>query len=331
MAQPAENPLTVQAAGWLSRRQRGPLPPAEQRAFDDWLDASPHHAVAYARVEATWERAQRLQAAPPVALRDHGAAARHGGTAWRRRAPFLAAAAVLVLAAGAALWLSMRPEVYRTGVGERRTVALADGSRVELNTASLLRVDYSERGRDVRLEAGEALFQVAKDSARPFVVHAGNAAVRAVGTAFNVRLRDREVVEVTVTEGVVAVDGGAAETAAAGRAAAAPRTVAAGAGAVVGQGAVATLALDADALQQRTAWRRDLIELRGETLDRAVAEFNRYRAVPLVVGDPRIASIRVGGTFATDESEKFLAALQSGFGVEAVEGARGTMYLVSAQ
>lgn len=323
MAQRADNPLTEQAAEWLSRRQRGPLSPQDQRAFDAWLDASPHHAVAYARVEATWERAQRLQAAPPAPEKK-----RRGGIV--RRWLSFAAAAALALVAGGALWLTLQPEVHSTGIGERRTVVLPDGSRVELNTASVLRVEYSERGRDVRLQAGEALFHVAKDPRRPFVVHAGNASVRAVGTVFNVRLRDREVVEVTVTEGAVAVDGRAP----AGRADAtppAPQTIEAGRGAVVGPGAVAAVSLDGEALQQRTAWRRDLIELRGETLEQAIAEFNRYRAAPLVVGDPRIASIRVGGTFATGESDKFLAALSAGFGVEAVEGAGGTVYLVPAQ
>jgi len=128
------------------------------------------------------------------------------------------------------------------------------------------------------------------------------------------------------------VDGGAPGSGGApGAPAAAARTVAAGRGALVGAGAVATVSLDAEVLQQRTAWRRDLIELRGETLEQAIAEFNRYRASPLIVGDPRIAAIRVGGTFATSESDKFLAALRSGFAVEAVEGERGTVYLMPAQ
>jgi transmembrane sensor len=184
----------------------------------------------------------------------------------------------------------------------------------------------------VRLEGGEALFQVAKDAARPFVVHAGNASVRAVGTEFNVRMRERHVVEVTVTEGVVAVDGSPANPGTADDPATAPvRKVAAGEGAMLGVGAVASLALDAESLEQRIAWRRDVIELRGETLEQAVAEFNRYRPEPLVLGDPRIGSIRVGGTFATDESAKFLDALQTGFGIKAVEGAQGRVYLVSAQ
>src|SRR5690625_3567584 len=126
MAERAENPLNAQAAQWLSRRLDGPLAPDVQRDFEAWLDASPHHAVAYARIEASWERARRLEAAPPAVN-----AARRGSR-WPRPWP-LAAAARLLLAAGVASWLSLRPEVYRTDVGERRAVILADGSQVELN------------------------------------------------------------------------------------------------------------------------------------------------------------------------------------------------------
>jgi transmembrane sensor len=98
----------------------------------------------------------------------------------------------------------------------------------------------------------------------------------------------------------------------------------------VRRGAVAVAPLDQDALQRRVAWRVGVIELRGETLEQAVAEFNRYRTAKLVVADPRLAAIRVGGSFETDESEKFLAALRSGFGVSTREGADGAVYLVSA-
>lgn len=320
-----ENTLTGQASEWLSRRQRGPLPPEELHAFETWLDASPYHAVAYARVEATWERAQRLQAAPQAWTLQ---TPRPPVRPWWRPA---LAAALLLVTVGGGVWMLSRTQDYHTAVGERRTVVLADGSRVELNTASKLRVDYSDRRRDVRLLSGEALFHVSKDPQRPFVVHAGDAAVRAVGTAFNLRLRGRGMVELTVTEGIVAVEGGADIVRRNRAAGDAPRTIEAGQGALLGEGAVAKLSLDGEALQRRTAWQRDLIELRGETLERAVAEFNRYRATPMVVGDPDIASMRVGGTFATDESGKFVAALQSGFAIQAVEGTDGTLYLVAAQ
>ena len=319
MAHRTTEALNEDAAAWFSRLQRVDLAPEERRAFDTWIDADPAHAVAYARVEATWDRAERLAASPPARTGPDRFAMLSAPMS--RRA---AAAALLTVGAGGmALWLKRREPVYETAVGERRTVALPDGSRVDLNTASKVRVAFGRDIREVRLLAGEALFEVAKDAARPFVVRAGDAAVRAVGTAFNVRLRG-QAVEVTVTEGVVAVaDRSAAERPP-------PARVPAGRAAIVRRGAVAVAPLDNDALQRRIAWRVGVIELRGETLGQAVAEFNRYRTAKLVLADPRLAAIRVGGTFETDESEKFLAALRSGFGVSTREGADGAVYLVSA-
>lgn len=321
MAKRTENPLIAEAEEWLARRQQGSLPPDAQREFEAWLHSSPYHAMAYARVEESADLSRRRAAAPARPAQPRRPARTYWG---------MAAAVFLMLAVGVVSRLWLQPEIHQTAVGERRTVALADGSKVDLNTASKLRVDYSDQQRDVYLVEGEALFQVASDPDRPFVARAGSAAVRALGTEFNVRLRGPDMVEVTVTEGEVAVQGAVAGAGQQGSAGA-PRRVPAGKGAMVGLGAVAPVTLDVQALEQRTAWRRGVIELDGETLDRAVAEFNRYRTVPLVVGDARLASIRVGGTFATGESGKFLDALQSGFGIRAVEGAGGRVYLVAAQ
>jgi transmembrane sensor len=229
-------------------------------------------------------------------------------------------------AGGTALLAARRGRRYVTRVGERRKVRLADGSAVTLNTDSEIRVSFSRDRRDLQLKRGEALFEVARDASRPFVVAAGEASVRAVGTAFNIRLRDR-LTEVTVTEGVVAVHdrrSGRSTTAAAKAG-----HVSAGGGMVVAPGAVASINLDSEALRTRLAWRQGMIELRGETLEQAVAEFNRYSARKLIIGDPRIASIRVGGEFGINESDKFVEALKTGFDVRATSGDSGDIYLVS--
>jgi len=227
----------------------------------------------------------------------------------------------MFLAAGVAsagLFAVRHGQTFRTAVGERRRVRLADGSHVILNTASELSVCFSRRLREVRLIAGEALFEVAPDPARPFLVSAGGVVVRALGTAFNVRRRGG-LAEVTVTEGVVAIGGSPDASLARLRA---------GQAAVAGADAVSELILDTDALQARTAWRRGLIELRGETLEAAVAEFNRYSEHKLVVADPSIAGIRVGGAFGTNEADKFVAALELGFPVAAQHGDDGVTRLV---
>lgn len=312
--------VTEAAAAWFARLQGADVSETERQRFEEWIDADPAHAVAYARVEATWDRAARLaaapQAAPMVAPTAAPVANRPARAAFTRRA---AAAGILAVAIGAGGLWALRPgTAYATGIGERKTVTLPDGSRVTLNTNSKIVVDFDDDARTARLLRGEALFDVAPDARRPFLVQAGTARLRAGRTAFNIRMREA-VVEVTVTKGQLALAGPQAQ----------PR-VAAGEGAVIGQGAVAKVELDPDLLHRRLAWRDGIIELRGETLEQAVAEFNRYRETPLVVADPRIAAIRIGGAFETDESEKFLAALRSGFNIRTVEGEGGRVFLVPA-
>jgi transmembrane sensor len=298
------------AAALFARAQSGSASPAE---VDAWLDADDAHAAAYARVEAAWERAERLKAWPQPAA----------APAFQPTRRMAAGLAVGLLGAGAAgSWFLTRRPVEMTARGERRTVNLPDGSRVELNTDSRIAVAYSDSRRDIVLTRGEALFDVAKDPSRPFVVQAGEAQVRAVGTAFNIRLRDK-VVELTVTEGVVTVDERAAS-------AAPPRRVSEGKGAMIATGAVAEVDLDPEVLRRRLLWRDGVVEFEGDTLEQAAAEFNRYNDRKLVIADPQVASIRVGGRFGTHEVDRFLGALQAGFPVRAVPGDGQTTYLVQA-
>jgi len=298
--------------------------PAERQEIYAWVGADPRHAVAFARMEAAWESAERLRAAPPPlepdAKADLGAPP---AGASRRRLMFGALAAASTAVAATVGWrLLDNVELHRTGVGERRVVALADGSRVTLNTASTVELAFSANERRVRLVRGEALFEVAHDASRPFLVDAGSARFRALGTAFNVRLRP-DVVELTVTQGVVGVvaeDGGAATTVSA--------KIAAGGGAVVRSGAVAPTALDGQHLRQRTAWQEGVLEFDGESLAQVVGEFNRYRQQPIVIGDARLEALRIGGRFEVDEADKFLAALTSSFPIEAIATDDGGVLLV---
>ena len=215
-------------------------------------------------------------------------------------------------------------QLYRTQIGERRTVVLSDGSRVQLNTGSTIEVAMTRAARKIRLVRGEALFEVAHNKARPFLVDAGTAQLRAVGTAFNVRIRD-EVVELTVTEGVVAVTSGGKAV----RGVAAAPHIGAGGGAVIRPGAVAPTQLDQAEMRQRAAWREGVIELDGETLAQAVEEFNRYRAAPIILGDARLATIRVGGRFEVHEADKFILALETGFPIRAIPASDGSLLLVA--
>lgn len=273
-------------------------------------------------MEAAWDASARLRAAPPpLEIASEAPRAAHGPH--RRRLMFGGLAAAGAAVATTVGWrLLDNVDLYRTGVGERRVVALRDGSSVTLNTASTVEVAYTDAERRVRLVRGEALFDVAHDAARPFLVDAGSARFRALGTAFNVRLRP-DVVELTVTEGVVGVAAREGEVAVPVAA-----RIAAGGGAVVRSGAVAPTALDDQRLRQRTAWQEGVLEFDGESLAQVVGEFNRYRRQPIVIGDARLESLRIGGRFEVDEADKFLAALTSSFPIEVIDTADGGVLLV---
>jgi transmembrane sensor len=297
----------------------------ERQAIFEWIDADPRHAVAFARMEAAWEAGERLRASPPSIEPPEAAVEFDGKSPVSRRALIGGSIAASVAAVGAtAAWrYASDVDLYHTRLGERRVITLADGSRIHLNTASAVEVAMRKDSRRIRLVKGEALFEVAHDANRPFLVDAGAARLRAVGTAFNVRIRD-SVVELTVTEGVVAVAEGSVNVDR-------PKVskIVAGGGAVIGTGAMAPTALDPTVLRQRTAWQDGVIELDGETLAQAVAEFNRYRGPPIIIGDPRLANLRVGGRFEVDEAEKFLTAVEGSFPVDAIPAADGSILLVT--
>lgn len=281
-------------------------------------------------MEAAWEAGERLKASPPVIEALDGAeapATPDDKPLVSRRALMGGSIAASIAAVGAtAAWRYVSDvDLHHTRLGERRTITLSDGSRIHLNTASAVEVAMRKHSRRIRLVKGEALFEVAHDADRPFLVDAGAARLRAIGTAFNVRIRDT-VVELTVTEGVVAV---AENEHAVDVHRASVSKIAAGGGAVIGSGAMAPTALDPAILRQRTAWQDGVIELDGETLAQAVAEFNRYRGPPIIIGDPRLANLRVGGRFEVDEAEKFLTAVEGSFQVNAIPAADGSILLVT--
>jgi transmembrane sensor len=316
---PDRTTLDDLASAHVARLLAGPSQ-AEREAIDDWIDADPHHAVAFARMQAAWDSAERLRADPArinAFLRPPA-----GDIRWRRRALGALVAASLLCVCGLGIWLQLsETQTYRTRVGQQHTVHLADGSTVELNTATTVQVALRRDRRGVRILSGEAHFQVSHDPARPFLVDAGPARFRAVGTAFDVRIRSASVVDLTVTQGVVAVLSGK------GADQRQPR-IAAGRAAVIDGGAVAETVLGGETLRQRTAWEQGVIELNGQTLRQVVEEFNRYQAHPIVIGDARLESLRIGGRFQVNEADRFLAGLCAAFPINVLRTSDGGVLLV---
>src|SRR5690606_10338466 len=201
---------------------------------------------------------------------------------------------------------------YRTDVGQRTTAVLADGSKVELNTDTELRVEFERGVRRVALLRGQALFDVAHDADRPFVVAAGGRTITALGTVFDVNLAG-EGLSVTLVEGRVAIAGQAHEP---GALPAEPRILVPGEQFV----AIASRAEEVRpaAIERVTSWRRGRVVFENERLAEVIGEINRYSKRRLVLGDPALAELRVSGVFRTGSVANFSAALTASFPVRTV-------------
>jgi len=297
-----------QAAAWLAREDGEAWHAGLQRERDAWLAADTRHRVAWLRLRAAWRRADRL--AGEYVERPAGRPVLARFSSWR-----MAAALVLTCGLGAALapTLGWQQGVrHATAIGENRTIALADGSRLTLNTATRLRTAPGA-ARKVWLDSGEAWFDIAHDPAHPFVVEAGNSRVTVLGTRFTVR-RDGPSTTVLVEQGRVRVTGSGER----GESVELTRhqEATASAGRIV-------LAEHTDAqLEQRLAWREGRIVFDGATLAEAVAEFNRYNERKLVVNDAQAAALRIGGSFAPTNVDGFVRLLEQGFGLQARRGSR---------
>jgi len=299
------DPVELQASRWLASRDARPNDQDLATAFDQWLHADIRHRVAYLKLESNWRRGDRLRDLRPLDRGVNPDLLRPPRRYWSLAS---AASAALLLIVAAIFFANTQWgwQRYETRVGSFSRIVLEDGSVVDLNTDSEVRARIGAHRREVRLVRGEGRFQVAHDPARPFVVSAANADVRAVGTAFAVRLRERQV-DVVVSEGTVAID--------AARVAHGP-PVHAGEAAVVLPDRMSVQRLEAQQLESRMAWTTGRLQFRGDSLGDAVGEFNRYNRRHLRLADPTLAQLRVGGTFNATDPESFAAALASTFNLQ---------------
>jgi transmembrane sensor len=312
--------ISEQAAHWWEVFHDGDASAAEHREFADWVARSPERVAAYLEVARLrkalkspaiqWpatsaeELIRAARAAPPEPLafvrRADGAETRTRTPAPRLRYAF-ALAATLVIAIGAAWMYSSRPQQYLTAFGEQRSITLEDGSRITLNTASKIEVVLRKDHRLVRLLEGEALFEVAHDASRPFDVSSGNAVVRAVGTQFNVDVRNAQSV-VTVVEGRVAFVSGQSPVLTAGD----RLTVDAAGKPTLEHGT---------SLDTAIAWTRHQLIFEHRPLGEIAAEFNRYNRARISIDSESLGAQEVTGVFQSNDPASFVAFLSSSPGV----------------
>jgi transmembrane sensor len=297
-----EDLVLAEASAWLTRLQGSARTPAAERAFRAWLAEDKAHARAFARVNHAWDII-------PGAAAYHKDAARPPSQRRRQQQIFAVAASIalfMVLAGGYAL----RDPVYRTGVGEQKALTLDDGSRITLNTDTQLVVSYRKSERHIRLERGEAMFEVAKNPQRPFIVTAGREQVRALGTTFLVR-NDADQLAVLLIEGRVEVSEGASQHS--DKSSKQAVTLAPGERLVLSPSnakqALDHLKLDHPKVEEATAWRQGEVIFDNTTLGDAAAELNRYASTHLHLDDPSLAQLRVSGVFATRDPVEFANAV----------------------
>jgi transmembrane sensor len=313
--------IEAKAAEWLMRREQPQWSQADQAALDGWLDESIAHKAAFWRLEHTWKMADRIGA---LAARDNAARPRRTSLPlkwWQASA--LAASVLLAIALIG--WHSRpasapqpRADTFDTGIGGHRIVALVDGSRIELNTATMLRTMISNKRRDVWLDRGEAFFEVAHIENSVFVVHAGPRTITVVGTQFSVR-RDGNKVTVAVLKGRVRVEdpmrGESSAT----------TTVTPGDVAIGLASSMMVISKPIAAIEDRLTWRDGRLVFAATSLAEVADEFNRYNHQQLVISDPAVAAIRISGSFKASNVEAFLRLLKEAYGLKVESTADGTL------
>lgn len=344
MADPSrssEGDLARQAADWVARRDRG-LSAAEQDDYLQWLSGDARRAAAIARHEETVRRLRLLQHWQPADSSEPNpdlfARPRSRWSRWALAASVGSAiAAAWLVAIG---WrapaetepLAVTPVSAFLRHNERQV--LTDGSLVELRDGSRIEVLFSPQERRVRLTGGEAHFTVAKNPAWPFIVEAGRVAVRAVGTAFAVRF-DAAEVDVVVTEGRVRLEPSSAlgptEDAAPPALAVETTEIPASHRVLVSLAPAAptpaVTPVSTEQMRAALAWQAPRFQFFETPLAEAVAEFNRRNRPQIVLGDPDLAAVPIGGTFRVDNVEGFVSLLELTLGVRAEK--RGGIYVLS--
>jgi len=325
----------MDAAGWLVRLRAEDVTAEEVEAFGDWLREAPANVQAYLRAVGLWEQLGSVDLAGEIDIDAILAASNIVPLAERQpagdKAPptprgrrrrwlgSVAAGVVVVGMAGAAWWFSMAPEgsplIVSTGLGEQRSVALDDGSVLELNTQSTVRVTLGPELRRAELIEGEALFDIARDPDRPFVVAVDDTLIRVLGTRFNVRRFDEGATvtvlegEVTVSQATTRLDDNNQTSGSVAQVPVEAVKLQPGMQATVGK-TITRAAPEMVNAEKAVAWTDRRLIFEGATIDHIVAEFNRYNTQRLIVTDKTIGSRRLTGTFDANDTESLLQFLQ---------------------
>lgn len=308
-----------EAAGWLARLQRDDVAEADGLAFEAWLTASADNKTAYRTALALWHEFDAAGAevdAELAARSRREAAGRTTRRQWMVGAGGFGIAAGLAVVVAPALMGGPAIQTLATRRGQRQRYTLADGSTIDLNAETRLRVSFSRSERRVSLDDGEAIFDVTHDAARPFIVAAGERSVRVVGTQFDVRNR-QGALTVTVARGKVEVRPSASG----------PHVYALTPGQrldVSAAGAERTRFVDPE---ETFSWRAGRLVYRGEALSDVVADLNRQFPEQIEIADPELGRIPITGVIVLDDPRSVITRLSLMLPIRAVTSGPGLLLL----
>jgi transmembrane sensor len=295
--------IKQRAIEWLERSERSDFSAADSEVLEQWLSESAGHRVAFWHAKSAWERAGRLgilKAPSPVVRRSPS----------RFWIALASSAAIVIAVAGiGTVWLKGDNErVLSTGRGESETVSLDDGSKIELNTDTEVRIGSELGRRTATLVRGEAYFQIVHDAAHPFTVIAGDHRILDLGTKFSVR-QSQDGLRVALMEGKAQI----ADLSASGTRK--PVVLLPGDVALADKSGISVERKPIRVLADDLAWRHGGLVFHNASLADAVAQFNRYGKVKLVVSDPRVAGLTINGAFRAAGSEEFAGVAHEIFGL----------------
>lgn len=330
--------IEQEACAWIARFDARNMSAQEIAEFRTWIGRSEMHRDCFNQYLRTWKDFEEFSersvsevldtfAEEPKPLSALGKLTGGWSNAIGRQAAITAVVGFLMIALlGIAIRFVLNDGggqplvIYATAVGENKSVSLADGTQIRLNTNSRMEVTYTKQERSIRLLKGEAFFDVIHDPKRPLVVYAGSGLVQAIGTAFVVRLKDADV-EVLVTEGRVRLasmtePGSHLNEVQSKTSIVVPL-------AVVESGQNAKFAIDVEAIdtissdeiERKLAWRDGALIFKGDPLEHVIEEVGRYTPIKIVISDPQIRDMKIGGYFRTGEVEAMLDALEESFSI----------------
>ena len=338
LSHPDRNKVIEEAHAWVVLLDGGSQTEQDVAELHDWLGRSALHQSEFRRIAGLWDELDDIVPKLVFSDRQDPAAAVKGATDERLRGVFspvrLGFATVGLAAALFAAYSLLGPgkEIeapdigayqaqYSSEIGEFREIALPDGSEIGLNTNSRAEVDYKQEARFVRLLEGQAHFDVSHNPDKPFVVYANDIAVRAVGTAFAVYIREDGSVEVTVTDGQVELSSLSENNAGSGPSIAQLEDAEILGTFVKGQQTVTKetiehiAMLEPPEMEKRLSWRDRMLVFEEDRLEDVVSEVSRYTDVRIVFEDSSLRDMRVGGYFPAGETDALLSTLAGSFDI----------------